>query len=608
MRRRVIGRGLSGRLLLLTIAFVLIGEVLIYIPSMARFYEVFLEERIANAHLATIALDMEGAAKLPPKVKARLLEDAGVVAITLYRPNANAELMLGEWRPTDLTVDLRVTSRPGMIGDALATLAAHGGRTLKVIGDAPPPSHATVEIILPERGLWEAMVDYSVRILGLSIVLSLIVASLVFLFLRLMIVRPLGRITAAMAAFRQRPEDETLDGVEPARADEIGVVERELARMQTALRAALLEKTRLAGLGAAVGRMSHDLRNLLSTAVLVSDRLEASPDPEVRSAASRLIATLDHAIDLCAQTLDYARSRPPAPAPRRVGLLELVEQVRGLLAERPEPVRWRVAVDPGLELLADPDQLSRVLLNLARNAYEAMGEQGGELRLAARAGAGGLGVTIADTGPGIPERLRPHLFEPFAGSTKPGGSGLGLAICRELMRAQGGDIELLETSPKGTTFRLHLPARAVLRVAGPRGRAVAMKPLVILLFLVAAACSWQGPSLAGYPGLQWQVMSYYNTHAVEQNAACPIPQMDAVQAKVVDENPTQVVMNVRYHWFDDSQSSDNDLFPGGGSGALGYCNDWGERTFTFTKTSQGGLQVVSMTGPQRERPLPSPVR
>src|SRR3954451_12715356 len=426
MRRRVIGRGLSGRLLLLTIAFVLIGEVLIYIPSMARFYEVFLEERIANAHLATIALDMEGAAKLPPKVKARLLEDAGVVAITLYRPNANAELMLGEWRPTDLTVDLRVTSRPGMIGDALATLAAHGGRTLKVIGDAPPPSHATVEIILPERGLWEAMVDYSVRILGLSIVLSLIVASLVFLFLRLMIVRPLGRITAAMAAFRQRPEDETLDGVEPARADEIGVVERELARMQTALRAALLEKTRLAGLGAAVGRMSHDLRNLLSTAVLVSDRLEASPDPEVRSAASRLIATLDHAIDLCAQTLDYARSRPPAPAPRRVGLLELVEQVRGLLAERPEPVRWRVAVDPGLELLADPDQLSRVLLNLARNAYEAMGEQGGELRLAARAGAGGLGITIADTGPGIPERLRPHLFEPFAGSTQPRGRGLGL--------------------------------------------------------------------------------------------------------------------------------------------------------------------------------------
>jgi hypothetical protein len=102
-------------------------------------------------------------------------------------------------------------------------------------------------------------------------------------------------------------------------------------------------------------------------------------------------------------------------------------------------------------------------------------------------------------------------------------------------------------------------------------------------------------------------MSYYNTHAMERNAACPIPQMDTVQAKVVDETPTQVVMNVRYHWFDDSQSSDNDLFPGGGS-VLGYCNDWGERTFTFTKTTQGGLQVASMTGPQRERPLPAPVR
>src|SRR5690242_7001389 len=167
MRRPVIGRGLSGRLLLLTIAFVLIGEVLIYIPSIARFYETFLEDRTAAAHRATIALDMEGAAKLPPRIRDRLLEDAGVVAITLYRPHA--ELMLGEWRPTDLTVDLRQSSGLEMIPDALATLAAHGHRTLRVIGMAPPPSRAVVDIILPEQGLWDAMADYSVRILALSI-------------------------------------------------------------------------------------------------------------------------------------------------------------------------------------------------------------------------------------------------------------------------------------------------------------------------------------------------------------------------------------------------------------------------------------------------------
>ena len=135
-----------------------------------------------------------------------------------------------------------------------------------------------------------------------------------------------------------------------------------------------------------------------------------------------------------------------------------------------------------------------------------------------------------------------------------------------------------------------------------------MRRFAAATLLTLAACSWQGPPLAGYPGLQWKVISYYNNRAMERNAACPLPRMDAVQAKVVDETPTQVVMNVRYHWYDDSQSSDNDIFPSRGGGVLGYCNDWGERTFTFTKTSQGGLQVASMTGPQRDRPLPTPVR
>jgi hypothetical protein len=97
-RRPAPGRGLSGKILLLAIAFVLLGEVLIYLPSIARFRYAYLEARVAAAHLATIAVEPERVETLPPAVEADLLRYAGVVAITLYRPRA--ELMLGEEVPS----------------------------------------------------------------------------------------------------------------------------------------------------------------------------------------------------------------------------------------------------------------------------------------------------------------------------------------------------------------------------------------------------------------------------------------------------------------------------------------------------------------------------
>jgi signal transduction histidine kinase len=618
MRQPAPGRGLSGKILVLTVAFLLIGEALIYIPSIARFRLVFLEERIAAAHLATITLDADGARRLAPGLGARLLERAGVLAIALHRPaTAPAELMLGEPRPVDATIDLRAPSPMRLIPDALRTLAGRGERTLRVLGHSRPRrgDGTLVDIILPERPLRAAMVDYSVRILSLSLALSAGVALCLFLSLQLMIVRPLRRVTGAMVAFRRRPEDATLDGVESGRADEIGVVERELATMREDLRRALVEKTRLAALGAAVGRMSHDLRNLLATAVLVSDRLEASPDPEVRRTASTLVDTLDRAIRLCADTLSYARSRPAPPEPRPVRPLEAVERVRAALAERPEPVRWRVEVDPGLELRADPDQLHRVLLNLARNAYEAMGPAGGELAVVARAGPAGLRLSVADTGPGVPERVRQRLFEPFAGTSKADGSGLGLAICRELMRAQGGEITLRETSPAGTIFELQMPSRALIREAGAattatsasRSRPMATTARTALLPLLLAgglaSCSWQGPGIAGYEGLQFKVRSFYDTHAMEKGATCTQPRMTSVtRAQVVEETPERVVMNIKYHFRDEGQAdydSDDPFPPFGGGGFLNRCDDFAERTFTFAKRTDGSLDVVAMTGEQR---------
>jgi signal transduction histidine kinase len=605
MRRNLLSRSLSAKILLLTIACVLLGEILIYVPSIARFRLTYLQERIAAAHLAMLNLTPGLAQQLDMDMVDAILGHAGVLAVTIHNGPGGA-LMLGEITEVDRVHDLRDDSWLTLVPDAVESLAHRGERLLRVIGPSPQETGTLVDIIVPEAPMWTAMVDYSVRILTLSIVLSVLVAAMLFFGLQRMIVRPLRRVTEELAAFRDRPEDGTADRPRDDRADEIGVVEQELATMRHGLRRALAEKTRLAALGAAMSRIGHDLKNILATAVLISDRLESSADPSVRRVAPRLVETLDRAVRLCSETLSYARSGPPAPQPRRVALAELVQKVRDASAGAATPVAWRVDLPPGLELEVDPDQLFRVLFNLAQNAIEAMGEHGGELRIAAEIDAEALTLDVADTGPGIPDQVRARLFEPFAGSSKAAGNGLGLAICRELMRAHGGEIELLGTSEHGTVFRLRLPGRLCARAPAARRSAMPLetvaRTVLLAVLLALAGCGYKGPAVAGYPGLQNQIQWFYDSNAVEQNATCTQPRMRSVTgAQVIGETPEQVVMNIRYYWLDEGQiDRDDDIFLFGGGG-FQRCNGFAERTFTFTKMTDGSLSVRSMTGPQRRR-------
>lgn len=601
MRRTALRHSLSAKILLLTIACVLLGEVLIYVPSIARFRLAYLEERIGAAHLAVLNLTPRLALQLDMDAVDALLAHAGVLEITVHN-GASHPLMLGEIAPVDRIINLRDRSWTTLIDDAFQTLAHRGERLIRVIGTAPQETGTVVDVIMPEAAMWTAMVDYSTRIVTLSVVLSLLVASMLFFALQRMIVQPLRRITEELAVFRDRPEDSTADRPPQARADEIGVVEQELATMRQGLRGALAEKTRLAALGAAMSRISHDLKNILATAVLISDRLESSADPAVRRVAPRLIETLDRAVRLCGETLSYARSGPPAPAPRRVNLAELVAKVRTALGPSSAGIEWRLAVPADLELQVDPDQLFRVLFNLAQNSIEAMPATGGILRISAARDEQFLTIDVSDNGSGIPEQVRGRLFEPFAGTSKPGGNGLGLAICRELLRAHGGEIELAGTSEHGTVFRLRLPTRTSVLPAGTRRSAMPLETVaraLLPLALLLAGCNVQGPGLAGYPGLQFQVISFYDTNAIEQNATCTQPRMRSVTgAQVIDENQQQVVMNIRYYWFDEMNTRDSDslLAP---APFLQRCNGFAERTFTFVKMTDGSLQVRSMSGPQR---------
>src|SRR5919206_151451 len=189
-------------------------------------------------------------------------------------------------------------------------------------------------------------------------------AALVYLALHYMFVRPMRRITAEMVAFRQEPENPTRIVVASGRGDELGIAERELAAMQSDIASMLHQKNRLAALGLAVSKINHDLRNLLASAQLFSDRLAGLPDPTVQRFAPRLMRALERAIAFCQSTLSYGRAQEPPPERRPVLLEAVVEDVRETLGLEPNAaVRWVPAIERGLSVDADPDQLFRILLN-----------------------------------------------------------------------------------------------------------------------------------------------------------------------------------------------------------------------------------------------------
>jgi signal transduction histidine kinase len=271
----------------------------------------------------------------------------------------------------------------------------------------------------------------------------------------------MGRLTRGMVQFQENPDDPGRIIAPTSRKDEIGVAERELAAMQRTIYGSLHQRARLAALGTAVAKIQHDLRNMLATAQLASDRLSTIDDPVVQKLAPRLVSALGHAVALATNTLRYGRADEQPPQRRTVNLLGLVEEAREAAIATPErDIAFDVDVEPGLEIDADPEQLFRILLNLVRNAAEALGQSpAARIRVSARQTGSSVSIDIADNGAGIPENLRERLFQPFALSSRPGGTGLGLAIARELAHTHGGDVVLMSSGPAGTVFRITIPDR-----------------------------------------------------------------------------------------------------------------------------------------------------
>ncbi|RCK41920.1 histidine kinase [Thalassospira profundimaris] len=513
-------KSLSARLLFLTVGFVMLAEIFVFAPSVARFRIDWLRAHLDSAYLAALALEATPDLMVSKDLARELLSNAGVEAVVLRRDDRKLLLQRDDMpEKVDHNVDLGQFSFASAISEAFETLIQPKDRMLRVMGMPSMAPNFKIEILVHESKLAHEMYEFGWRVLGLSLVISFCTAALVYFALNLLLVRPMRRFTREMIRFRRNPQDNANIIVPDQREDEIGIAQQELANMQHDLQAMLNQRRRLAALGTAATKISHDLRNALATSMLMTERLASSEDKEVRAVLPRLLASMERAVYISEQTLSYAREAPPVLDIARFTLRELFEECSETILEQiatenpphleesdlaarpvamPDSSRHTrdVTLDIADELVieADYDQLLRVFGNLVRNAFEAgashvtvqatrcdsgelthSADMAGPLDLATPSAGNDdlddmlphqhrqtIQILITDNGPGLPEKTIKNLFVPFAGTARQGGTGLGLAIARELMMAHGGTLRLRASGPDGTTFAAILPVNAAI--------------------------------------------------------------------------------------------------------------------------------------------------
>ncbi|MDK3016583.1 sensor histidine kinase [Pseudodonghicola flavimaris] len=451
---------LSGRFLILTAVFVMLAEVLIFVPSIARYRVDYLHDRLERAQIASMALLADD--MLDSDLEAELLRNAEVFNVVLRRDEMR-QLMLSSPIPEPIseTYDLRAPGAAVLIRDAVKRLITPENQIVRVIGAPTRDAGLLIEVTMETAPLRTAMLDYGLRILLLSAVISVVTALLLFVAVRIVLVRPIKGVVGYMKRYAAAPED-ARGIIQPhAGVTELREAEEALLQLQTELTQLLRQRERMAQLGGAVAKVSHDLRNILTSAQLITDRIETSEDPRVRRLAPKLVNSISRAVSLCESTLAFGRAEEPPPALRMIPLAPITDDVidSERLALTGCDVRLESRVPPGLELRADSEQLFRVILNLVRNARQALevAHRSGTVTVSAREDDDNWWIEVSDTGPGLPAKALENLFTPFRGGARAGGAGLGLTISAELVRGHGGSLELASTGPEGTVFQIRLP-------------------------------------------------------------------------------------------------------------------------------------------------------
>jgi len=397
------------------------------------------------------------------EIEAELLENAGVYNVVLLRDDTR-QLMLSSPLPTPVytSFDLRDASAGELIRDALLRLLDTEPRVVRLIGEPVREGGQMIEVTMNTGPLRRAMIDYGLNILLLSAVISVITAVMLFLAVRGTLVLPIKRVVRAMQGYARAPEDARTIIEPTAKIVELREAEDALHSMQTELTSALRQKERLAQLGGAVAKISHDLRNILTVTQLMADRMENSEDPAVQRAVPKLVNSISRAVHLCEGTLAFGKAEEPAPMLARIPARDIIEDViegERLASEGESPVEIVADIPAGIEIRADAEQLHRVLSNLIRNARQAIAgtNKPGTISIKVQEDSAEWTLAIADTGPGLPQKAQENLFTPFQGGARKGGTGLGLAIAAELIRGHGGRIDLINSDKTGTNFLIRLP-------------------------------------------------------------------------------------------------------------------------------------------------------
>ena len=460
-------RSLSGRFLMLTIVFVMLAEVLILVPSLARFRYDYLNERLQRAQIASLAVLAGPNLSLGPDLAKELLDTASVISIALRRDDLRV-LVLRSTLPSAVgrIVDLRDDNFRYLISDSFDTMFNGQDRLVRVIGLPVKSGGDLIDVVLVETPLHEAMWEYFYNILRLSLLISGVTAGLLFWAVQRLIVRPINRVIFSMRAFKDAPDNDNF--ITPtAGINELYEAEETLHDMQQQINASFKERRRLANLGGAVSKISHDLRNILTTTQLLADRMEISKDPQVQKTVPKLMTTLSRAVSLCESTLRYGRAEERQPELGYFSVAEIIDDIfedekLSLGAGESGQIVFAHDIDRAVQIFADREQLYRVLLNLIRNARQVLeqGKKAGQIDVRIEDNATAWLIEVSDDGPGLPAKALDNLFKPFEGGARRGGTGLGLAISAELIKGHGGMLDLVKSDNTGVIFRISLPKPA----------------------------------------------------------------------------------------------------------------------------------------------------
>lgn len=229
---------------------------------------------------------------------------------------------------------------------------------------------------------------------------------------------------------------------------------------------------RLAALGQLSAGLAHEIRNPLGvikgSAEILTQKLSAADpktvDPLAQELSGYIYTEVNRVSALVSRFLDFAR--PSQLDLSGADLAQLVERCLKTVTEQGACAKVKVQREfaAGLpQVMLDQDLCEQVFTNLMMNACEAMGEQGGEMKVRVRAAAAedgdrGVVVEIEDTGPGVPVELKEQIFNPFV-TTKKSGVGLGLAIVSKIVDAHGGSLKLVSTPQHGACFRVYFPEK-----------------------------------------------------------------------------------------------------------------------------------------------------